>query len=97
MARKASVSSETMALISAFSSFLAERYVSYKSGQIEGLVIGASIDRSDGNYCGGLSPDQYAEEYAFYTVLISQSAFVHNPDLDIIIPFSDANGYEGEN
>ena len=87
---------ETMALISAFSSFLAERYVSYKSGQIEGLVIGASIDRSDGNYCGGLSLDQYAEEYAFYTVLISQSAFVHNPDLDIIIPFSDANGYEGD-
>ena len=55
-------SEETMALLSAFSEFLAERYVDYQSGSISGIIVGSEIDRQHSNHRGSLSLAQYAEQ-----------------------------------
>jgi len=86
-------SENVLSLISAFSKFFAERYDSYQSGKIYGIIVGSQIDQSKMNYCGSLSIEEYAERYAFYVMVVANSARAYQDDLDIVIPLSDIDAY----
>ena len=83
--------------LSIASTFLAERYQTNQSGLLSGLIVGSSIDRSSQNYTGGLSLEQYAEQYAFYLTVIASSARIQNSEIDIILPFSSMDTYSNVN
>ncbi len=87
------LSGETMPLLCAFSEFLAQRYDSYQSGRISGLIIGKQIDQRGMNYCGELTLEEYSERYAFYVMVMANSARDCNPQLDIVLPFGNTNSY----
>ena len=89
-------SAETLASLNAVFEFLAERYDSYQSGLIGGVVIGRSIDLYQMNWNGGCSLEQYAEQYAYYVTVVAGSMRAYRPELDLVIPFSHMDSYSQE-
>ena len=86
-------SPDAVTYICAISEFLSDRYNSYQSGQISGIIVGKTIDYSASNYCGGLSLDELSKMYALYLSVVANSARLYNPSLDIVIPFSALDSY----
>lgn len=93
-------SPETLSMVSTFVEFLAERYDSYMSGVIGGFIVGSRIDSPIHNFCTGLDVTEYAQRYAYYLTVVASVARYVNPNMDIVIPFSNADAYssleEGE-
>lgn len=79
--------------IAAVATFLGERYDTYQSGLLSGIIVGSSIDQSSQSYTGGLSLAHYAEQYAFYLMVVASSARMHRSEIDIILPFSSMDTY----
>ena len=79
--------------IATAATFLAERYETNQSGLLSGIVVGSSIDRASQNYTGGLSLEQYAEQYAFYLMVVASSVRIHRAEIDVVIPFSSMDTY----
>lgn len=85
--------SKNLQQIAAATTFLAERYETHQNGLLSGMIVGSSIDLSSHSYTGGLLQNQYAEQYAFYLMVVASSARFHHSDIDIIIPFSSMDTY----
>ena len=85
--------SKNLQQIAASATFLAERYETNQTGLLSGMIVGSSIDRASHSYTGGLSPQNYAERYAFYLMVVASSARFHRSDIDVIIPFSSTDTY----
>jgi len=85
--------SKNLQQIAAATTFLAERYDTYQSGLLSGIVVGSSMDRSSQSYTGGLSLESYAEQYAFYLMVVASSARFYRSEIDIILPFSSMDTY----
>lgn len=78
-------------LISAFTEFLADRYSDPVSGRINGIILGETIER---NYFSDLYPiDEFAANYAFYMIVVGNTARSVLPDVDIVMPFGDKDAY----
>lgn len=73
--------------------FLSSRYNGYVDGQIGGIIVGKQIDKIGYNSSDITSVDAYAEKYAFYLSVVANTARYENPDIDIIVPFSDLDCY----
>ncbi len=89
-------SEETIKRLSTSAGFLASRYNTYQNGLVKGMIVGSSIDLFAMNDCGDRSLEEYAEIYALYFTIIANSARTAQADLDVVIPFSDANTYRSE-
>lgn len=80
--------------IFAFSDYLSDRYSTYESGIISGIIIGRQTDNcGEYNHIAPSAADQYADMCAFYAIIVAIAARVNIPSLDIVIPFSDRNTY----
>ncbi len=84
---------DTQLAIGAVSEFLVSRYENNQTGKIHGLIVGKSADRTDMCYSGGNSTEQHAALYAMYLAVVANTARVFRPDLDIVIPVSNQDGY----
>ena len=88
---------ETLDFICATSAFLAERYDGEELGYINGVVLGTKADNVESvNYVGDISFDEYIERYTTYMLAVANSMRSFNPDLDIVVPISDANDYSSD-
>ena len=85
--------SDTLSKIHTYVKFLTSRYNSHVNGKIGGIIVGDKIDKNEYNACGELSLDAYAEKYAFYLSVVANTARVENPNIDIIVPFSNVDCY----
>ena len=86
-------SEDVLPLICGFSEFFAERYVDDQSGRIHGIIVGKQVDRREMNDCGDLPLLDYAERYAFYVMVVANSARFYQSDLDILVPLGSVNVY----
>ncbi len=84
---------DTQLAIGAVSEFLASRYENRQSGRISGLIVGKSVDRTDLCYSADATAAQHAALYAMYVSVVANTARVFRPDLDIVLPFSNRDGY----
>lgn len=75
--------------ICACTEFLSQRYQDYQSGTICGMILGKQVNNSSVNYCENFSLAQYAERYAFYLLVVANSARLYQSDLDIVVPFGN--------
>ena len=91
-------SEECVEYMSTFTSFLVERYSSLSSGKIYGFILGTMVDRSGiYNFCGAEQNNKkYSELLTKYMLVIGNTARALDPSLDIVIPFSEVNYYNGE-
>ncbi len=80
-------SEQTVNLISAFASFLCDRYSSESAGKIYGLILGRGVD----GYSGKI--DAYAENYSHYMLVAGTVARSYISELDVVVPLSDKNSY----
>ncbi len=75
------------------SEFIGNRY-SQESGRIAGIIIGSCADEVETvNDMGGVSAEEYCEQYAFYTAVIANSVRQINSGIDIVVSVSDRNDY----
>lgn len=87
----------TLDYICALSSFLAKRYDNTDKGYINGVVLGRKMDDvSNTNEIGDLTFDEYVQRYVIYMVSVANSMRNINPNIDIVVPISDANDYSVE-
>ena len=82
---------KTLTRIEGAVSFLADRYENNQSGILNGIIIGKNIDELIGMSMGQNEYDLYIDMYVLYTIVIANSARQICPDIDIVMPFSDAN------
>ena len=78
---------QNLTLICAFTDFICDKYT-YLSGVILGEKIDASYPGSD-----IISLSKYAENFAQYMLVVANVARPVIPDLDIVLPLSDADSY----
>ena len=86
---------KTLARVEGAVSFLTERYENKQSGIVNGMIVGSRIDDINFNYIEIQDHAQYRDMYALYTMLIANSARKIRSDIDIVIPFSDVNIFDG--
>ncbi len=86
---------KTLTRVESAVSFLIERYENIQSGIVNGMIVGSRIDDINFNYIGAQNDTQYLDMYALYTLLIANSARKIRSDIDIVIPFSDVNIFDG--
>ena len=79
--------------LDAITSFLCERYKSFRSGCVKGIVVGREIDRYVPTDASAMA--SFAEKYALYVITVANVSRSMVPDMDIVLPFSSANGYTG--
>ena len=89
-------STETVNLITAFTSFLCNRYASNNLGKVNGLILGRKVDSSS-LYGVTLTLDEYARNYFYYMLVIGSVAREYLPDVDVVMPLSDKNDYSAKN
>lgn len=76
--------------IHALTDFLTQRYNNTEKGNINGIILGRSADRSSiYSYIGVQSLSSYAEKYATYLNLVAGTAHGNIPGLRMIVPISD--------
>ena len=88
-------SEQTVNLISAFTSFLCDRYNSNNLGRIDGIILGRKVD-SFSTDTSDVTLDGYAENYFYYMLVIGSVARAYLSDIDIVMPLSDKNDYFAE-
>lgn len=86
---------KTLARVEASVSFLIERYENIQSGIVNGIITGSRIDDINFNYIDIQDDTQYLDTCALYALLIANSARKIRSDIDIVIPFSDVNIFDG--
>ena len=84
---------EALSLLYTYVRFLSSRYKEFVDGRIGGFIVGKQIDKEIYNWHKVSSIDQYAEKYAFYVSVVANTARLENPQLDIVVPFSDLDCY----
>ena len=84
---------DTIARISTYVKFLADRYDTFTKGELGGFIVGRKIDIANYNYCGDLDISDYAQRYAYYLGIVANSARIENKNLDIVIPLSDRDTF----
>lgn len=78
--------------IEALTGFLMSRYDDTESGKLNGIVVGKGIDRPERyQYSGPIPAERYAKLYTLYLIAVSNSARMHDPSCEIVIPFTDVN------
>lgn len=85
-------SEQTVNLMTAFTSFLCDRYNSNNLGKINGLILGREIDKLSA-VDSALTLDDYAENYFYYMLVIGSVARSYISDIDLVMPLSDKNDY----
>ncbi len=88
---------EVLTTVESVTSFLCERYESFQSGKLCGIIVGRAVDRAmvvQGEHALPLTA--YAEKYALYVIAVANAARRLRPDMDIVLPFSSANSYGAE-
>ena len=85
---------ETLSTVYTYVKFLVSRYRGYVDGQIGGIIVGKQIDKRQYNSSDIVGSDEYAEKYALYVSVVAAAARLENPDMDIVVPFSDLDCYE---
>lgn len=78
-------------LIEAFTDFLLDRYNDEDNTRVDGMILGEKIDAKYASHV--LSIEEYVENYAFYMTVVGNTARIHSPAIDIVLPLSDADGY----
>lgn len=86
---------KTLARVEAGISFLTERYKDMQSGIVNGIIVGSRVDDINIDYIEAQNGREYTDEYALYTLLVANSARNIRSDIDIVIPFSDDNIFDG--
>jgi hypothetical protein len=86
---------KTLTRVEAAVSFLIERYEDIQSGIVNGMIVGSRIDDINFNYIETENDTVYTDKYALYTLLVANSARQIRSDIDIVIPFSDINIFDG--
>ena len=79
---------QTLFWIEAMTSFFCRRYADYQSGVLSGIVVGKEIDKSSFE-----SVQAYAQQYVLYLLAVANTARSLLPMVDIVLPFSNVNGY----
>ena len=85
-------SEQTVNLMSAFTSFLCDRYASSNLGRIDGLILGREVDRFS-VLEASVTFDSYVENYFHYMLVIGSVARSYLSDIDLVMPLSDRNDY----
>ncbi len=80
---------QTLFWIEAMTAFFCRRYADYQSGILDGIVVGKDIDRASFD-----STQAYAKQYVLYLLAVANTARSLLPNVDIVLPFSENNGYE---
>ena len=80
---------QTLFWIEAMTAFFCRRYADYQSGVLDGIVVGKDIDRASID-----STQSYAKQYVLYLLAVANTARSLLPNVDIVLPFSENNGYE---
>ena len=80
---------QNLTLISAFTEFLCDRYIS-----LSGIILGERVDES---YPGAeaMTLRAYSENYAQYMLTVANVARSLTPSIDIVLPLGDTNSYSG--
>lgn len=80
---------QNLTLISAFTEFLCDRYIS-----LSGIILGERVDEA---YPGAetMTPRAYSENYAQYMLTVANVARSLEPSIDILLPLGDTNSYSG--
>lgn len=86
---------KTLTRVEATVSFLIERYENIQSGIVDGMIVGSRVDDAEFNYIETKDATQYLDTYALYAMVIANSARKIRSDIDIVIPFSDVNIFDG--
>ena len=80
--------------ICAASAFLAERYTKDGKSTINGVILGTKVDDiAITNQYDGESFEEYTEKYVTYMLAVANSMRAIAPEIDVIMPISDANDY----
>ncbi len=86
-------SEDTLNNVYACARFFSERYT-VDDTRISGVILGDKIDDVvNTNYVSTMTPDEYADLYVFYLVVVANAMRTVNNSLDIVIPISDKNDY----
>lgn len=86
---------KTLTRVEAAISFLIKRYEDLQSGIVNGMIVGSRIDDKSFNYIETENDTVYTDMYALYTMLVANSSRKIRSDIDIVIPFSDVNIFDG--
>ncbi|MBO5326740.1 MAG: hypothetical protein J6A84_01295, partial [Clostridia bacterium] len=84
-------SEQALLAVHAFTDFLTTRYAGGPQGNITGIIIGRRADQAATyGYVGPMGLDAYVEQYATSLNLIAGAGRNNIPELQIIVPVSDA-------
>ncbi|MBE6596338.1 MAG: hypothetical protein E7641_01585 [Ruminococcaceae bacterium] len=84
-------SPQTVSLVAAFTDFLCERYSNSSRGRVSGIILGERVDDFFSDNVMGLS--EYAENYAYYMLVVGGVARSSSSEMDIVMPFGDTDAY----